>query len=201
MFVISFYFLRHRLEQANNEVYMGIFISIFSAAPKYVEILLEDGRTSAAIRNVSRIGPFNEGTTVTLLCRSGGGRPVPRIQWWSGNRILEGIINTNYSITKKKKDGITNFLSFDFRRSGEMIASQEDSGAVMGINRLQVTLTRQDLAAQWQCRVHSPALSSHLVAHLNVDVHGIFTISDVVLHGNVEILFFSQSNYMVKFKC
>ena len=81
---------------------MGIFISIFSAAPKYVEILLEDGRTSAAIRNVSRIGPFNEGTTVTLLCRSGGGRPVPRIEWWSGNRILEGIINTNYSITKKK---------------------------------------------------------------------------------------------------
>lgn len=62
-----------------------------------------------------------------------------------------------------------------------MIASQEDSGAVMGINRLQVTLTRQDLAAQWQCRVHSPALSSHLVAHLNVDVHGISSISDVIL--------------------
>ena len=61
------------------------------AAPEYVEILLEDGKTSAAIRNVSRIGPFNEGTTVTLLCRSGGGRPVPHIEWWNGSHILEGI--------------------------------------------------------------------------------------------------------------
>ena len=55
-----------------------------------MEILLEDGRTSAAIRNVSRIGPFNEGTVVTLLCRSGGGRPVPEIQWWNGQRVLQG---------------------------------------------------------------------------------------------------------------
>ena len=62
------------------------------AAPEYVEILLEDGRTSAAIRNVSRIGPFNEDTIVTLLCRSGGGRPVPRIEWWNGTHILEGIV-------------------------------------------------------------------------------------------------------------
>lgn len=62
------------------------------AAPDYVEILLEDGKTSAAIRNVSRIGPFNEGTIVTLLCRSGGGRPVPRIEWWNGSHIMEGKV-------------------------------------------------------------------------------------------------------------
>ena len=61
-----------------------------AAAPEYVEILLEDGRTSAAIRNVSDIGPFHEGTTVTLLCRSGGGRPAPRIEWWNGTQLLTG---------------------------------------------------------------------------------------------------------------
>lgn len=61
----------------------------FLAAPENVEILLEDGRT--ATRNVSRIGPFNEGTTVTLLCRSGGGRPVPHIEWWNGTQVLDGI--------------------------------------------------------------------------------------------------------------
>lgn len=55
---------------------------------------------------------------------------------------------------------------------GEMIATREESGAIMGINRLQVTLDRQDLGAQWQCRVHSQALSSPLTANLNVDVHG-----------------------------
>ncbi|XP_045036805.1 hemicentin-1-like isoform X2 [Daphnia magna] len=113
------------------------------AAPDYVEILLEDGKTSAAIRNVSRIGPFNEGTIVTLLCRSGGGRPVPRIEWWNGSHIMED----------------------------EVVATQEDNGAVTGINRLQVALSRQDLDAQWQCRVRSPALSSPLVANLRIDVH------------------------------
>ncbi|XP_057364590.1 B-cell receptor CD22-like isoform X9 [Daphnia carinata] len=114
------------------------------AAPDYVEILLEDGKTSAAIRNVSRIGPFNEGTIVTLLCRSGGGRPVPRIEWWNGSHVME---------------------------ADEVVATQEDNGAVTGINRLQVALSRQDLDAQWQCRVRSPALSSPLVANLRIDVH------------------------------
>lgn len=114
------------------------------AAPDYVEILLEDGKTSAAIRNVSRIGPFNEGTIVTLLCRSGGGRPVPRIEWWNGSHIME---------------------------ADEVVATQEDNGAVTGINRLQIALSRQDLDAQWQCRVRSPALSSPLVANLRIDVH------------------------------
>lgn len=41
-----------------------------------------------------------------------------------------------------------------------------------GINRLQVSLSRQDLAARWQCRVSSPALTAPLVADLQVDVHG-----------------------------
>ena len=53
-----------------------------------------------------------------------------------------------------------------------MVATQEDSGSVTGINRLQVALTRQDLNAQWQCRAHSPALTTSLVANLRIDVHG-----------------------------
>lgn len=55
---------------------------------------------------------------------------------------------------------------------GELVATQEESGAMTGINRLQVVLTRQDLNAQWQCRVNSPALHSLLVANLRIDVHG-----------------------------
>ena len=58
------------------------------------------------------------------------------------------------------------------RVAGEVVATQEESGAVTGINRLQVALARQDLDAQWQCRVHSPALPSSLVANLRIDVHG-----------------------------
>lgn len=59
---------------------------------------------------------------------------------------------------------------------GELVATQEESGAVTGINRLQVTLARQDLDAQWQCRVQSPALTAPLVANLRIDVHGMLMV-------------------------
>lgn len=55
---------------------------------------------------------------------------------------------------------------------GETVATKEEGGGVTGINRLQVVLTRYDLAAQWQCRAHSPALSSPLTSDLHIDVHG-----------------------------
>jgi hypothetical protein len=60
-------------------------------------------------------------------------------------------------------------ISFDL---GELVATHEESGAMTGINRIQVVLTRQDLGAQWQCRVNSAALTSPLVANLRIDVHG-----------------------------
>jgi hypothetical protein len=58
------------------------------------------------------------------------------------------------------------------KQTGDFTSTGEESGAVTGINRLQVALSRQDLAARWQCRVNSPALSSPLIADLQVDVHG-----------------------------
>ena len=69
---------------------------------------------------------------------------------------------------------------------GELIATQEESGAMTGINRLQVVLTRQDLGAQWQCRVNSPALASPLVANLRIDVHG--KILSIFLAANVKTM-------------
>ena len=58
--------------------------------------------------------------------------------------------------------------------AGETVATKEEGGGVTGINRLQVVLTRYDLAAQWQCRAHNPALNIPLTANLHIDVHGTF---------------------------
>ena len=64
------------------------------------------------------------------------------------------------------------FENIKKKKTGDFTSTGEESGAVTGINRLQVALSRQDLAARWQCRVNSPALSSPLIADLQVDVHG-----------------------------
>lgn len=80
----------------------------------------------------------------------------------------------------------TPFIPFDINDAilliiqGETVATKEEGGGVTGINRLQVVLTRYDLAAQWQCRVNSPALTVPLTSDLHIDVHGRFHRKTVI---------------------
>ena len=39
----------------------------------------------------SRIGPYNEGQELRLLCESGGGKPIPRVTWYNGSEKLSGM--------------------------------------------------------------------------------------------------------------
>ena len=57
----------------------------FTAEPKYVKIS-KDGKDISD----SRIGPFNEGQELRLLCESGGGKPIPRVTWYNGSEKLSG---------------------------------------------------------------------------------------------------------------
>ena len=38
----------------------------------------------------SRIGPYNEGQELRLLCESGGGKPIPRVTWYNGSEKISG---------------------------------------------------------------------------------------------------------------
>ncbi|CAG0881270.1 unnamed protein product [Darwinula stevensoni] len=57
------------------------------AKPDYVKITMENG---TEVENSSMIGPYNEGSELTLLCESGGGKPIPRITWWNGTQSVPG---------------------------------------------------------------------------------------------------------------
>ena len=57
----------------------------FTAEPKYVKISM-DGKDISD----SRIGPYNEGQELRLLCESGGGKPIPRVTWYNGSEKLSG---------------------------------------------------------------------------------------------------------------
>jgi hypothetical protein len=41
--------------------------------------------------NASLIGPFNEGSVITLVCISGGGKPVAQLSWYNSSSPLQGM--------------------------------------------------------------------------------------------------------------
>ena len=68
----------------SNLSFFFIFLR-FAAEPKYVKISM-DGKDISD----SRIGPYNEGQELRLLCESGGGKPIPRVTWYNGSEKISG---------------------------------------------------------------------------------------------------------------
>lgn len=52
-----------------------------------MKISRDDGLELA---NSSLLGPLNEGHRLTLICESGGGKPVPVVEWWNANTKING---------------------------------------------------------------------------------------------------------------
>ncbi len=57
------------------------------AKPDYVRINDISGSETA---NASLIGPYNEGTVITLVCVSSGGKPVAQLNWYNNSQPLQG---------------------------------------------------------------------------------------------------------------
>ncbi|KAK8735473.1 hypothetical protein OTU49_005408, partial [Cherax quadricarinatus] len=110
------------------------------ALPTYLQMTFEDG---SPIDNGTVAGPFDEGTSLTLICESGGGKPVARVSWWNGSQTLPG----EYS-------GIL-----------------EQNGAGVGRNILRVPLTRADLASTLTCEAENAAMTSPFVASVTIDLN------------------------------
>ncbi|ODM99871.1 Cell adhesion molecule 2 [Orchesella cincta] len=56
------------------------------AKPDYVRIQDISGSETA---NASLIGPYNEGTVITLVCVSSGGKPVAQLNWYNNSSPLQ----------------------------------------------------------------------------------------------------------------
>ncbi|XP_076325658.1 protein turtle homolog B-like isoform X2 [Tachypleus tridentatus] len=65
------------------------------------------------------IGPYNEGETVKLLCKSIGGKPRPSVTWWKEDVLLDDsytfkpkdVVDNELTITKVKREDLMSVLT------------------------------------------------------------------------------------------
>nr|XP_023026368.1 titin-like [Leptinotarsa decemlineata] len=79
-----------------------------------------------------------------LICEASGGKPIPKVRWYNGTNEIQ---RAKYS------------------------ANEIDNGVGTGISRLQLTLTRGDLLARFECRVESDALDEPIISWVRIDVN------------------------------
>lgn len=58
--------------------------------PAYIRVIDENSKNT--LSTGATLGPINEGSTISLNCESGKGKPVPTVGWFKGDQLLEGKI-------------------------------------------------------------------------------------------------------------
>ncbi|XP_023224016.1 hemicentin-1-like isoform X2 [Centruroides sculpturatus] len=96
-----------------------------------------------ALRNGSTVGPYTEGSTFALECKSSGGRPPPQVTWWNGTKTLP------IKVTE--------------------IPEKHGTSTVISLARF--VLSRWDLGARLECHVESNATTRPFIKGVKLDIH------------------------------
>ncbi|XP_022258440.1 B-cell receptor CD22-like [Limulus polyphemus] len=103
-------------------------------------MIMKDGNV---LQSSTTVGPFIEGTTLSLECRSTGGKPAPEVTWWNGSESLPSRLST----------------------------TEDDLGISNVTSSTRFVLSRGDLGAKLRCKVKNNAITKELVAWVEVDIH------------------------------
>ncbi|KAK9303054.1 hypothetical protein QLX08_005158 [Tetragonisca angustula] len=109
--------------------------------PAFVRVI--DENTKNTLSTGATLGPINEGSSISLYCESGEGKPVPTVEWFKNDQPLEAISSTTVA-----ENGIGNASS-----------------------QLQMQITRDELNSTFTCKVNSTALVEPLTVDIKLDVH------------------------------
>ncbi|RWS14947.1 hemicentin-1-like isoform X2 [Dinothrombium tinctorium] len=90
----------------------------------------------------NQIGPFSEGSTISLECSTSGGRPLPEVKWWNGSRPLRSKITVSES---NKEPVVTSTIKF--------------------------IISRYDLGKKFECRVWNNATAEPIGNWMSLDIH------------------------------
>ncbi|XP_066154008.1 uncharacterized protein nrm [Euwallacea fornicatus] len=109
--------------------------------PEIVRIIGIDG---SPMKNGSILGPKEEGDEVDLVCEAGSGKPTPRVSWYNGSTQISKAQYTTIDL---------------------------GNGLGTGTSKLQLTLSRGDLNARFECKVESEALDVPITSGISAEVN------------------------------
>lgn len=75
---------------------MNGFVCV-SVQPQFIRVIDESSKNT--LSTGATLGPINEGSTIALYCESGNGKPVPTVEWFKDDQLLEGKTFTMYRIS------------------------------------------------------------------------------------------------------
>ena len=98
------------------------------------------------------------------MCESGGGKPIPRVAWFNGTRIIPGTQANNYSYRPVLKH---------YFLPGKASSFEDEDGTGTGRNEIRLKLGRGDLGSQFTCQAENEAIEDGkaLSATLQIDVN------------------------------
>ncbi|KAL6268570.1 hypothetical protein P5V15_001705, partial [Pogonomyrmex californicus] len=109
--------------------------------PAFIRVV--DENTKNTLSTGAILGPINEGSTISLYCGSGEGKPVPIVEWYKDDQLLDATSSTIVT----------------------------DTGIGTGSSLLEMQITREELGATFTCKVNSIALVEPLTVDIKPDIH------------------------------
>ncbi|KAL0102957.1 hypothetical protein PUN28_018335 [Cardiocondyla obscurior] len=126
--------------ECNNVQHIILNVTV---QPAFVRVIDENSKNT--LSTGATLGPMNEGTTISLYCESGEGKPVPAVEWF--------------------RDGVDQPLE---ATSSSTIT---DTGVGTGSSLLEMQITREELGVTFTCKVNSVALVEPLTVDIKLDVY------------------------------
>ncbi|XP_032685634.1 hemicentin-1 isoform X2 [Odontomachus brunneus] len=124
--------------ECNNVQHIILNVTV---QPAYIRVIDENSKNT--LSTGATLGPINEGSTISLYCESGEGKPIPTVEWFKGDQLLEAT-------------------------SSSTIA---DTGIGTNSSLLEMQITRKELGATFTCKVNNIALVEPLTVDIKPDVH------------------------------
>ncbi|KZC13798.1 Hemicentin-2, partial [Dufourea novaeangliae] len=124
--------------ECNNVQHIILNVTV---QPDFIRVI--DENTKNTLSTGTTLGPINEGSMVSLYCESGEGKPVPSVEWFKDDQMLEATSSTTIAA----------------------------NGTGTGSSLLQMQITREELGATFTCKVNSTALVEPLTVDIKLDVH------------------------------
>ncbi|XP_047738172.1 uncharacterized protein LOC125178462, partial [Hyalella azteca] len=137
------------------------------------QLVIQDWERKPVLEGM--LGPLMEGHKLTLYCVAAGGRPPPRVSWWSGTTLLADrsfVIGHDGTILSSQEIDVTvrNTMSYDAGKQVPGLGLREGSGPPYVVTELIIpSLTRDH--TNFSCSASNTNLTAPIVRTVALTVY------------------------------